>query len=208
MLIQRKHHGQAPFHNGVTEPATTSRLRNVNESAKEKPMNIGSICTRRMIAVDSASTLAQAAGLMREHHVGALIVTSQTAAGPCVAGVVTDRDLVIDVLARGLEPAGIKVGDLASEKIASVPEDCDVAGAMEVMAANGVRRVLVTDEEKRVTGIASLDDLMDACAKQLSGLATVIRSGIEREVGESKGTPQPKPLPLRVPAVGTAGWTR
>ncbi|VTU21661.1 CBS domain-containing protein [Variovorax sp. RA8] len=171
-------------------------------------MNIGSICTRRMIAVDSSSTLAQAAGLMREHHVGALIVTSQTAAGPCVTGVVTDRDLVIDVLARGLETAGIKIGELASDKIASVPEETDIAGAMAVMEANGVRRVLVTDSEKRVTGIVSLDDLMDACAKELAGLAAVIRSGIEREVAESRSDPQPpKPMPLRVPAVGTAGWT-
>jgi signal-transduction protein with cAMP-binding, CBS, and nucleotidyltransferase domain len=170
-------------------------------------MNIGSICTRRMIAVDSASTLAQAAGLMREHHVGALIVTSQTAAGPCVSGIVTDRDLVIDVLARGLEPAGIKIGDLASDKIASVPEEADMAGAMGVMTAQGVRRLLVTDAEKRVTGIVSLDDLMDACAKELTALAAVIRSGIEREVAESKGSAQaPKPMPLRVPAVGTAGW--
>lgn len=169
-------------------------------------MNIGSICTRRMIAVDCSSTLAQAAGLMHEHHVGALIVTSQTAAGPCVTGIVTDRDLVIDVLARGLEPAGIKIGELASDKIASVPEVADIAGAMAVMEAHGVRRVLVTDGENRVTGIVSLDDLMDACAKELSGLATVIRSGIEREVAESKGTPPPKPLPLRVPAIGTAGW--
>ncbi|VTU36323.1 Hypoxic response protein 1 [Variovorax sp. PBS-H4] len=171
-------------------------------------MNIGSICTRRMIAVDSNSTLAQAAGLMREHHVGALIVTSQTAAGPCVTGVVTDRDLVIDVLARGLETAGIKIGDLASDKIASVPEEIDIVGATAAMEAHGVRRMLVTDGEKRVTGIVSLDDLMDACAKELAGLAAVIRSGIEREVAESRGDPQPpKPMPLRVPAVGTAGWT-
>lgn len=171
-------------------------------------MNIGSICTRHMIAVDSSSTLAQAAGLMREHHVGALIVTSQTAAGPCVTGIVTDRDLVVDVLARGLETAGIKIGDLASDKIASVPEEADVAAALAVMEAHGVRRLLVADGEKRVTGIVSLDDLMGACAKELAGLAAVIRSGIEREVAESRGAPQPpKLMPLRVPAVGTAGWT-
>ncbi len=125
-----------------------------------------------------------------------------------MTGVVTDRDLVIDVLARGLETAGIKIGELASDKIASVPEETDIAGAMAVMEANGVRRVLVTDSEKRVTGIVSLDDLMDACAKELAGLAAVIRSGIEREVAESRSDPQPpKPMPLRVPAVGTAGWT-
>ena len=58
------------------------------------------------------------------------------------------------------------------------------------MEAHGVRRVLVTDGENRVTGIVSLDDLLDACAKELTGLATVIRSGIEREVAESRARPR------------------
>jgi len=171
-------------------------------------MNIGSICTRRMVAVDSHSTLVQAASLMREQHVGALIVTEQTPAGPSVSGVVTDRDITIDVIARGLDPASLKIGELASEKLVSVSEDADIAGAIAVMDANGVRRVVVTDAERRVTGILSLDDLMDACAKELAGLAKVIRSGIQREVAETKDVPPVKPLPLRIPAMGTAGWTR
>jgi len=169
-------------------------------------MNIGSICTRRMISVDSTSTLAQAASLMREHHVGALIVTSETAAGPCVTGIVTDRDMAIDVIARGLNPVGMKVADLASVKLVSVPEDADIASTMAVMEGRGVRRVLVTDGDNHVTGVASLDDLMDACAKELAGLAKVIRSGIQREAAEAAGMPAPKPLPLRIPAMGTAGW--
>lgn len=169
-------------------------------------MNIGSICTRRMIAVDSTGTLVQAAALMREHHVGALIVTSQTAQGPCVTGVVTDRDLVIDVLARGLDARAIKVGELANEKLASVAEEADIAAAMAAMEAHGVRRLLVTDGDKRVTGIVSLDDLMDEYAKELAGLARVIRSGIQREVADTTAAPQPRPMPLRIPAMGTAGW--
>ncbi|MEJ8827440.1 CBS domain-containing protein [Variovorax humicola] len=171
-------------------------------------MNIGSICTRRMVAVDSGSSLVQAASLMREHHVGALIVTSRAPEGACVTGIVTDRDLVVDVLARGLDGNGIKVGELASDKLASLSQDADVPAAIAVMEARGVRRALVTDSDGRVVGILSLDDLISACAKELAGLASIVRSGIQREVTETTHVAQTsKPLPLRVPAMGTAGWT-
>ena len=169
-------------------------------------MSIGSICRRRVVSVDASSGLVEAARLMREHHVGSLVVTQQTSEGPRVNGIVTDRDLVIDVLARGLDGSGVAIGELASQRIASVSEDDDVSDALVVMQESGVRRLLVTDGEQRLIGIVSLDDLMDACAAQMDGLARVIRSGIEREVAQTSAAPQAPPLLLRIPATGTAGW--
>lgn len=169
-------------------------------------MNISSICTRRLVAVDGGSTLFQAAAMMREQHVGALVITHSVGAGACVTGIVTDRDLVIDVLAQGLDPAGMKVGELASETIVSVSESADLADAMAVMEAHGVRRVLVTDAQERVVGVVALDDLMDACAEEIAGLSKVIRSGLQREASQVDDTPPMPPMPLRVPSVGTAGW--
>jgi CBS domain-containing protein len=169
-------------------------------------MNISSICTRRMVTVDGDSTLLEAATKMREQHVGALIVTRRAGADSCVAGVVTDRDLVLEVLARGLNPAGIKIGDLASDPVASVPEDADLADGMAIMESHGVRRVLVTDAQDRIIGIVSLDDVMDACAQELAGLSRVIRSGLRREASELDGAAPASPLPLRIPSIGTAGW--
>lgn len=167
-------------------------------------INIGSICRRRIVSVDAASSLVQAAGLMREHHVGALVITTQTDEGPRVSGIVTDRDLVIDALARGLDASAAKIGDLASQRIASVDEDDALSDALAVMQDSGVRRLLVTNDERQLTGIVSLDDLMDAYASQMEGLAQVIRSGIVREVAET--APPVPPLLLRIPATGTAGW--
>ncbi len=167
-------------------------------------INIGSICRRRIVSVDAASSLVQAAGLMREHHVGALVITTQTSEGPRVSGIVTDRDLVIDALARGLDSSSVTIGDLASQAIASIGEDDDLSDALAVMQDSGVRRLLVTNDEDHLTGIVSLDDLMDAYASQMDGLAQVIRSGVEREVAET--APPLPPLLLRIPAMGTAGW--
>lgn len=169
-------------------------------------MDISSICTRRMVTVDGGSTLHHAAITMREQHVGALIVTQQTGADGCVVGIVTDRDLVIDVLARGVNPANIKVGDLANEPHASVREDADLTSGMAVMEQYGVRRALVTDAQDRVIGILSLDDMMDACAQELAGLSRVIRSGLQREASENDATEPGSPLPLRIPSIGTVGW--
>ena len=169
-------------------------------------MKIASLCTRRVVTVDANASLGQAAALMREHHVGALVVTAQTADGLAVSGLVTDRDLVLDVLARGLEPAGSRIGPLASATLASVSEDDDASTAIAAMQRAGVRRVLVADADGRLAGILSLDDLLRGFANQFAGLAGVIRAGIDREVSETLPTP---PLPaglLRIPAVGTAGW--
>lgn len=98
------------------------------------------------------------------------------------------------------------MGDLASEMIASVSEDADLASARAVMEAHGVRRVLLTDARNRVVGVVSLDDLMDAFAEELARLSRVIRSGMQRETAELDAMAPASPMPLRIPAVGTAGW--
>jgi CBS domain-containing protein len=168
-------------------------------------VNVGAICRRRIVAVDAESTLAQAATLMREHHVGALVVTTQTGEGTRVSGVVTDRDLVIDVLARGLDAGSVAIGELARQRIASVAQDDDLTDALGVMQDSGVRRLLVTDAQDHLVGIVSLDDVTQACALQMDLLGRVIRSGLEREVAENQPI-QSEPLLLRIPAMGTAGW--
>jgi len=143
---------------------------------------------------------------MRDRHVGALVVTTATPEGPRVVGVVTDRDLVINVLASGLDTDGVAIGDLASEQLVSVNELDDLDDALVAMQSSGVRRLLVIDNEERLIGIVSLDDLRAACAAQIDGLAKVIRSGIDREVATITTMAEPAPPRLRVPAVGTARW--
>jgi predicted transcriptional regulator len=171
-------------------------------------MNIGSICQRHLVTIDRGSSLAQAAALMRQRHVGALVVTTPTTEGPRVDGIVTDRDLVVGALAEGLDAAHVGVGDLASERLVSVNELDELADAVAAMQASGVRRLLVTDDEAMLTGIVSLDDLLAAYATELDGLAQVIRSGIERERAETDTAAEAAAPSLRVPAVGTAGWGR
>jgi CBS domain-containing protein len=166
-------------------------------------MKVAEICTRELIMADQAASLQQAATLMREHHVGTLLVVANGAEGMQAVGIVTDRDVVIEAVARGLDVAQTPVGRLAEGKLAVVPANSTLEAAIESMKARGVRRLLVAGEGDAVQGIVSLDDLLDAVAHQLSGLARVARAGIERETSERAPLPprpsQP-PHAIRVPA--------
>lgn len=169
-------------------------------------MKIGLICRRNIASIDASSTVEEAASLMREKHVGALVVTSAADDGQHVRGIVTDRDMTIEVLACGIDGAGVRVGDLASTTLVMVSESSDSSEAIMAMQESGVRRVLVRNDDGRLAGIVALDDLLDACARDMAGLARIVRSGIERESLESTIGSPPAPT-LRVPAIGTASWT-
>jgi CBS domain-containing protein len=181
--------------------ASVSDFRN---SARRQHMNIGAICTRRIVTVDGTASPVEAAGLMRKHHVGALVVTSDTPDGPHVSGILTDRDLVVGALAEGLDGGEVEVRQIATHELVTVFETDDLSTAISAMQESGVRRLLVTDEDERLSGFVSLDDLIEACAKDLAGLNQVIRGGIEREVADMEELPEQ--AHLRVPSMGTAAW--
>ena len=169
-------------------------------------MNIGSICRRHIVTIDSTATLRQAALLMREHHVGALVVTAAAEEGTRVVGMLTDRDLAIEVLARGGDAQRQTVAGLARTPLVSAREDESLTAAVEKMQAAGVRRLPVHDAQGHLIGLVSFDDLLPACIAPLAGLAEVLRRGIEREAAERGAIAAPPRPVLRVPAMGTTGW--
>lgn len=146
-------------------------------------MNIASICQRDIVTIEADASLRQAAMLMREQHVGAVVVTD-AAAPSRVAGVVTDRDLAIEVLARDLDASSIRVGQLVRRAAVSVPGDGSLREAVAAMEKAGVRRLLVTGDDGRVIGFISADDLVEAMAAEVVGLARALRSGLVRESAE------------------------
>jgi CBS domain-containing protein len=163
-------------------------------------MKVAEICTRELVMADREASLQQAAALMREHHVGALLVVANGTEGLQAAGIVTDRDVVIEAVARGLDVAQTPVGRLAEGKLAVVRAESTLDEAIEAMKARGVRRLLVAGEGGAVQGIVTLDDLLDAVAHEVSGLARIARAGIERESAERALLPAQPPRPIRVPA--------
>jgi len=169
-------------------------------------MDIQMLFSRHLVSIDGKDTLQHAAMLMREHHVGAVVVTDGADGSAHVTGLVTDRDLAIEVLSRGGDASQVPVARLVRRPPVGISERASAAQAVQAMQAAGVRRLLVQDDAGHLVGLLSLDDLIQTLAAPLAGLADVLRQGLLREV-QARGQLAAPPRPaLRVPAMGTAGW--
>jgi CBS domain-containing protein len=147
-------------------------------------MNVSRIYTRSLVASQRSNSLQQAAALMRLHHVGALLVTDDEPNSGRAIGIITDRDLVVQVIADGICPEKRTVGEVMTQGISTISEASDVHEAIEVMRSDGIRGLAVADKDGMLLGVLSFDDIIDAIAVELSDLAGLIRSEREREINE------------------------
>jgi CBS domain-containing protein len=145
-------------------------------------MAIGEICTRVTVFATRDSTVAQAAKLMRQHHVGSLVVVEELNGAKRVpVGIVTDRDVVIEVMATGLDPNVITVGDIMDPELVTARESEGVLETMQIMRYKGVRRLPIVDKEGLLVGIVSIDDLLELLAEELSELTKIVAREQARE---------------------------
>jgi len=144
-------------------------------------MPIGEICNREVIIVQRDTTVAEAARLMREHHVGALVVVRQVSGKRKPVGLVTDRDLVVEVLATQLDAEAITVGDIMLPELVAIPENSGVFETIQFMRAKAVRRLPVVDGQGVLIGIVALDDLLSLLAEELSELSVLVSREQEKE---------------------------
>ena len=138
-------------------------------------MPIGDVCVRDVVVATKDVTIQQAAVLMRRHHVGDLVVVREGANGREIpVGIITDRDIVVSVIAPTLNPGVYTVGDLVARELVTVAEDQGVFEAMQHMRITGVRRMPVIDREGGLVGIVSVDDLIQLLSDEMSELAKLI----------------------------------
>jgi len=136
-------------------------------------MRIGEICTRDVVYCGRADSVLEVARLMRNHHVGDLIVAEMRDGRLEPVGIVTDRDLVVKVLAEGVAPATLTAGDLMTRSLLAAEESATVHEAIERMRAEGVRRLPVIGADRSLIGVLSVDDVAEFLAEELSGLARI-----------------------------------
>ena len=136
-------------------------------------MRIGEICTVQTIYCTRDETVQGAALLMRKHHVGDLVVVDQTDGERMPIGIITDRDIVVSVIALGLDPASLLVGDIMSDDLLTTSEDDDVYETIERMRARGIRRVPVVGSGGGLSGIVSVDDLLEFLAEEMGELSRI-----------------------------------
>lgn len=117
--------------------------------------SVADVMTRRVVYLPEDTTLDEAAQAMRDQSIGDVVVTH----GPTMAGLVTDRDIVVRAIAEGLPPQSTTIESIASREMIMVEQSATVEEAVQAMRERGVRRLLVCDADRKLVGIVSLSDL-------------------------------------------------
>ncbi|AGL13534.1 CBS domain-containing protein [Actinoplanes sp. N902-109] len=116
---------------------------------------VSDVMTRRVVYLPGDTPLDEAAQAMRDQGIGDVVVTS----GPTIAGMVTDRDIVVRAIAEGLPPKNTTLASITSLEVIMVEQSATPEEAVQAMRERGVRRLLVCDADRKVVGILSLSDL-------------------------------------------------
>jgi len=144
-------------------------------------MRVGEFCSREVVIVDREETIVEAARLMREKHVGDVVVVEERAGERFPVGIMTDRDIVVQLVAAGIALDAVSIGDAMSFELVTAREEDGLLDTIRQMQLKGVRRLPVVDGRGALVGILSIDDLLELISEQLAGLVTVITREQERE---------------------------
>jgi CBS domain-containing protein len=141
-------------------------------------MSIEQVLNRQVVVAKPVDDLTKAARLMREKHVGYLVVVEPDveASDFRPIGVLTDRDIVVAVVAADADPRALTVGDVMTAKPVVISESASTAEAVTQMRRIGVRRLPVIGKHGQLVGIVSLDDILENFAAELQDLAGSIRN--------------------------------
>ncbi len=138
-------------------------------------MDVGRICSRRVITVPPTATAVEVARRMRDGCVGAIVVAELREGRRVVLGLLTDRDLVVNVLA--VDPASFataRASDLVSGEVFSCRERDEVSDVLEQMKRHGIRRMPVIDASGDLAGIVALDDALRALADDFARVGLLV----------------------------------
>ena len=144
-------------------------------------MAVGEICNREVVITEKTLSVVDAAQLMRKHHVGDLVVVDEKGGRKHPVGIVTDRDIVVEVVAAGVNADALKVGDIMGPEVATVREGEGLFEALRFMRDKGVRRMPVVDRDGGLVGILTLDDLLTLLAEEMTELAKLVSHERQRE---------------------------
>ncbi len=145
-------------------------------------MSVGAFCSRIAVFVGKDESVVEAAKLMREHHTGSVVVVDDAQRGAFKpVGMITDRDLVVEVLAEEVDVNSISVKDVMSQNPLVASERDSLSDTLGRMCARGVRRVPVIDDEGQIIGVLSIDDVLSLLASELNDIDSLILREQERE---------------------------
>lgn len=144
-------------------------------------MSVGEYCNRDVVVVEKAESVREVISLMHDHHVGDAVVVERNADVPVPVGMLTDRDIVMEILAKDIELHSVAVGDVMSVDLITVEEDTKLLDALKLMRKKGIRRLPVVNQQGGLEGILTVDDILELLAEQLNDIAALISHEVAHE---------------------------
>ena len=135
-------------------------------------MSVATYCTRSVFRVEADASARAVAERMTQQGMGCAIVVENQRP----VGIVTDRDLVLEVLCRRLDAGSVPVGELATRPAITIREDAALGEALRTLGRRGIRRLPVVDDGGKLVGILTADDLMQVVAGELAGLGAAVHA--------------------------------
>ena len=146
-----------------------------------KQLTAGDICKRQVTVAYKHTSLVAAAQLMREDHVGSLVVVDDENGSRQVRGLITDRDIVVAVVATGLDPEALRLEDIMSVGLVTALETDSLLDLSRAMREGGVRRVPVVGARDELMGLVTMDDVFKILAQEMNLLAGAFSTEIRHE---------------------------
>jgi predicted transcriptional regulator len=144
-------------------------------------MSVDKICNPNVVTAPADANIADVAARMREAHVGDVVITEYRQGREVPIGVITDRDIVIEVMAPGIDPNAVAAKDIMSSDIVAVKRENGVEFALAAMRKAGVRRVAVVDQDDALVGVLSVDDVIEHLSAMLGDIAEMLRTEQRKE---------------------------
>jgi len=140
-------------------------------------MKIGEICNRQVVVIGQGESLLEAGRRMRENHVGCLVVVRKQEASRNPVGILTDRDILMQVLSKGVALEKIGVEDIMVPDLFTAREEDGIYETIRLMRRKGIRRMPVVDSRRDLVGIVTMNDLLKFLSEEVSRLADIFSRG-------------------------------
>ena len=135
-------------------------------------MSVGKICVRTVVTAQPEETIDTAAKRMAHYSVGTLVVVEERRP----VGIITDRDLVVRVLAQERSPTVLTVGTVMSGNLVCVQEEAPLEDALRLMRGHQLRRLVVVSPMQELVGLFALDDMLELLEEEQQTIADLMRT--------------------------------
>lgn len=134
-------------------------------------MKAADVCTCNVVTAKRDTSITEAAIIMRNQHVGCLVVIEGSDDHPTPVGIITDRDIVIEVIAENVTLEKVTVGDIMSHSLLRINAEESILDTAQRLRAKGVRRAPLIDHRGELVGIIAMDDILNLLSEELCMLS-------------------------------------